>query len=727
MLIARSALDPISAETYTSLNKMYPDKRNSALKTTSYVVGAVSLGMLAIAVHASAQVPAPVLSWNFDESEGDHAAEQVRNANGLISGVYLHVPGVHGNALRLDGETSGVVVKGSALPDLAPAFTIEAWIVIDAYPWNWAPIADQRREEKAGFFFGVDSFGHLGLQAEIGGKWESATTNQQLPLKKWVQVAATFSSSTGMKLFVNGKPVESKPTSGAFASAAGEDLLIGRVRYSMLPAHWIHPEYKVWHSFDGILDELSIFNQALTPQQIATEYGKLQAPAGDVLPYPQLPSGRPGAGPFGAYSTTLKYDELWDTPRRVGRDADVVVRFDNSPVRLVAWQGTNYIPAWVTENGKWYTDEFVEAVGAADCPGGEDCEPMSDKQNRYAHVRILENTPARAVIHVRYGQCEVENDTCANPDPLTGWTDWADDYYTIYPDEVAARKTVAWSSNLKVVPEFQETIVINQAGTRPEDNIQTDALTFVNMKGETHTYSWLHPPTVIAQPEGANIQAVNLKSEWKPFQIVLPDHPLISVYQGERTWSMFEWWNHWPVAQVKSSGISAIAPDRPSHSSLSHIEGQPWQRTSNSVTKIMLDGLTNRPAAELALLARSWASPPQMTVVGGDFQNKGYDPSQRAFVLERVSVGSAPLQLHFYANADSPLLNPAIVVEKWGEAAATLLVNGKPAAWGPVAWGNDARFGLVSKLEGSTLVVWLRMKAEVDTSIELRPVPAGTQ
>jgi hypothetical protein len=339
---------------------------------------------------------------------------------------------------------------------------------------------------------------------------------------------------------------------------------------------------------------------------------------------------------------------------------------------------------------------------------------MSDKQNRYAHVRILENTPARAVIHVRYGQCEVEHYDCANPDPLTGWTDWADDYYTIYPDEIAARKTVAWSSNLKVVPEFQETIIINQAGTRPEDNIQTDALTFVNMRGETHTYSWLHPPMAIAQPEGANIQAVNLKSEWKPFQIVLPDLPLISVYKGEKTWSMFEWWNHWPVAQVKSSGISAVAPDRPSHSSLSHIEGQPYQRTADSITKIMLDGLTNRPAAELAVLARSWASPPQMTVAGSGFIGGGYDPSQRAFFIDKHEDAARVLHLSFHATPDSPLLNPALVIRGWGESVPDLEVDGKP-----VAWGKDARYGLVRTLEGTTLVIWVRFQATGTTYIDL--------
>ena len=706
-------------------------------KISALVRLAVALSLLAGSVRGAAQLPAPVLSWHFDEGAGDRAREQVHDADGAISGVHLYRAGVQGTALWLDGETSGVLVKAAALPAAGSAMSVDAWIAIDAYPWNWAPIADQRERDNAGFFFGVDPFGHLGLQAEIGGHWQMLASTQTLPLKKWVHVAATIGAKGGMALYVDGEPVAGSQPPGDFQPAPAEDLLIGRIRYAELPEHWIHPKFPVWFSFDGLIDELNIYGVALSPEQVQAAYRRLKAPQGEALPMPKLPSGPPGAGPFGAFYATLKYDPLWDAPRRVGRDSDVVVRFDDAPVRLVAWQGTNYIPAWVTENGKWYTDEFVETWGAANCPGGEDCEPMSDKQNRYAHVRILENTPARTVIHVRYGQCEVEQDTCANPDPLTGWTDWADDYYTVYPDEVAARKTVAWSSKLDVAPEFQETIIINPAGTRPEDNIETDALTFVNMKGETHTYSWLHPPTAITEPVGANIQAVNLKSEWKPFQIVLPDKPLISVYQGERTWSMFEWWNHWPVAQVKSSGISAVAPDRPSHSSLSHIEGQLWQRTPDSITKIMLDGLSDRPAAELAVLARSWAWPPPAQVAGGPFHSKGYDPAQRAFVLEKSvpeksapeesapersvlenkGAGSHPLRLAFHASGGSPLLNPAVVVEGWGEAIPELRVNGKP-----VAWGKDARYGLVGRLEGSTLVVWLRMAAETETSIELSPV-----
>src|SRR6202030_1698342 len=183
--------------------------------------------------------------------------------------------------------------------------------------------------------------------------------------------------------------------------------------------------YAVWYSLDGLLDEVRLFDRALTADEVQRRFDNLHATQEQVLPWPVLPSGPPRKGRVGAYYTHLSYEDIWDDPRRVGPDSDVVVRFDREPIRLVFWQGTNYIPAWVSENGKWYTDEFLETGGPEDCPGGEDCEPMSDKQNRYSYIRILESTAARAVLHFRYGQCEVENATCANPDPLTGWTDVA--------------------------------------------------------------------------------------------------------------------------------------------------------------------------------------------------------------------------------------------------------------------------------------------------------------
>ena len=120
-------------------------------------------------------------------------------------------------------------------------------------------------------------------------------------------------------------------------------------------------------------------------------------------------------------------------------------------MRLVFWQGTNYVPAWVTGDGKWYTDEFMETWGEG-CPGAGDCEPMSDKQSRYSRASIIESSPARAIVHWRYSLADARTYLGGHPDPLTGWTDWGDETWTVYPDGVAIRKQELWSSGVATRP-----------------------------------------------------------------------------------------------------------------------------------------------------------------------------------------------------------------------------------------------------------------------------------
>lgn len=679
------------------------------------------LVVMGLSVTAPAQMPDPVAKWTFDESKGPIVHDSVSHDETQIKGIYKRVAGVSGNALRFDGNTTSLIKSAETSPQLNGSFSLEAWIAINTYPWNWVPIADQRRDERAGYFFGIDGYGHLGFQVAVNGIWRSLTSTSQIELKKWTHVVASFDGSRGLSIFVNGSLAGELAVQGTMSPPDDEQLIVGRVREETLPALWLHPKLPVWYSFDGLIDELSIYNQSLTSQQVTKQYSALRPANLNALPWPVFPSGPPGPGPFGAYYATLKYDELWEAPRRVGRDSDVVVRFDDLPIRFVFWQGTNYIPAWVTENGKWYTDAFMETWGRG-CPYGEDCEPMSDRQNRYTHVRILESSPARAVVHFRYGLCEVEQYICANPDEATGWPDWADEYYTIYPDGSAVRKQVMWTSKFaqeRTGREFQESIVIDTPGTRPEDNINTDALTLANLNGETATYSWASQvPKKFDRPQNPNIQVVNLKSSWKPFQIVAPEKAKVKPYDERNPFSIFAWWNHWPVAQVISSGINATAPDKPAHSSLSHIEGQPIAMTDNSVTKLMLAGLTTQSATDLVPLAKSWLSPPVIKLSSDSFRSEGYDPTQRAFVLTRTAAGgTGALHATLEASAQSPLVNPAVVIENWGDSIPQLKLNGKP-----VSWGTDFRVGLITMLERSRLVIWMKMRAVEQITIDLVPI-----
>lgn len=668
---------------------------------------------ICISQPAWSQVDQPLARWNFDENRAGEAHDSIRGIDDPIAGYYKVVPGVTETALRLDGESTVIRRASAQAPKPDRGLTIEAFIAVNAYPWNWVPIVDQSRAQQAGYFFGIDASGRLSLQVSVQGKWQSVSSNAPLPLREWADVAGVYDPGQGIKLFLNGKKVGELAVQGALNLAPEQDLLIGRVRQALVPTNAIHPKYPVWYSFDGILGDLRIYGEPLLDREIEHEFaGVNPLPAPPLVP-PVLPSGPPGSGAFGAFYTTLHYDDLWDAARRIGPDSDVVVRFDQYPVRLVFWQGTSYGGDWVTENNKWYTDEFVESMSRL---GGGDFEPMSDKQDRYSHVRIVENNDARIVVHWRYAQCECEQYLGNYPDPLTGWTDWADEYFTIYPDGVAARKIVAWTTNLKAWHEFQETIVINGAGTRPEDNINPEALTIANMNGESDTYTWLdHPPVGASHLAHPNIQVVNLKSTWKPFQIVPPEHASIVPYTGEKTFAMFEWWNHWPVTQVASSGISAYAPDRASHSSLSHLVWAPSATASNSITKIMLAGMTTQSALDLLPLARSWLSAPPVNLKGEGFTSQGYDQSQRAYVVSRTAPSSpAHLQMELQASRDSPLENPAFVFKQWGDDAPSLKVNGKALTRGPAF-----RYGFVPHLEGDDLVIWLQLETISPVRIDI--------
>ena len=59
----------------------------------------------------------------------------------------------------------------------------------------------------------------------------------------------------------------------------------------------------------------------------------------------RMPSGPKGPGRFGAGYCKLKYYEQWDALWRVDEHPDVLVRFDQTPVRVVFWRGSRYSPA----------------------------------------------------------------------------------------------------------------------------------------------------------------------------------------------------------------------------------------------------------------------------------------------------------------------------------------------------------------------------------------------
>ena len=437
----------------------------------------------------------------------------------------------------------------------------------------------------------------------------------------------------------------------------------------------------------------------------------------------RLPSGSKSKNKFGAYYTTLKYNLDWDKHWRIGDFADVVVNFGQPGYKFVFWRGTSYIPCWVTETGIWYTNEFVERRGFHS-PNTEGCvEPMSDKQCRYSHARIIESSDARVVVHWRYAPVDVHYEHPFT-DAVTGWSDWVDEVYTLYPSGVGVREITVKTNRPDLWMEFQEAIVINQPGTMPEDNIEAGAISLANMDGQSKTYYWTEEggPEFEEGPDHASIMKVNLKAEYSPFALVAPpteDGNLITSYLGHAPTSIFNFWDHWPVSQDASDGRTATSAARPSHSSLGHIglpgnadvEWKPYRAEGISRTKIMLHGMTNKTVESLVPLAKSWLNAPDLKIKEGKFCSIGYDPAQAAYIIES-SASDSPETLSFLlaANKQSPIINPAFVIRDWDFKDIQVKLDGEI-----LKEGKDLRLGHPETIEEKTIIVWIRHQAEKET------------
>jgi hypothetical protein len=475
---------------------------------------------------------------------------------------------------------------------------------------------------------------------------------------------------------------------------------------------------------DGVLDEVRIAATVKTGEAFRREVAAIKDPPEPALSRrDRFPRGPVGSGRFGAFYARLDYYKEWDDLWRVSEVPDLFVRFDQSPVQLVFWRGTSFVPCWVTENDIWYTNEWLETWGEDVVSSAE---PIMDRQCRYSHVRLVEDTEARVVVHWRYALNDASYDFAAVGDDGRG--EWCDEFHILYPDQVGVRKMQLHYSRPERKHDWVEQIVVLPPGRYPDEVIEREAVSLVNMAGEVRTYSWHDDiEKEMPEPRGANISYVHLKSTYRPFLIVSPN-PVKTV---EGTWeapffrsyaahmargfrpdpvpSVYGWWNHWPVAQVPGDGRWVTTPDRPSHFNLTtFVQWEDHETTRNTRTRIMLQGMTNKKAAGLVPLARSWLHAPKVTLGSEACRGGHYDPSERAYLLEKVLPDDAgPCTLVVKASADRPLLNPGVIIRNWGREPATLRVNGR--AGKP---GEAFRQGIRSRAEGDDLILWVRLEAQ---------------
>jgi hypothetical protein len=658
----------------------------------------------------------PAFWLKFDEgvksrkyNEKDLTYDAVSGNPSIVKGnITLYKSGISGTALAFDGYDSKVVIPYDQLPYMANGFTIDAWVAIGAYPWNWAPIIDLISDDK--LYFGINDIGQLGFTYSRRRDTLKIVSDEEIPINKWTHVAVTVNPSINkVAIFINGKEVKEKQVEFKRMSITDRDAFVGLNRIPMRTTYHVSRDYPPYirtpegnqpglFGLEGLIDELKIFSSPLTTDEVYNVYNS-EKPTDEIINNPDLEKRiLPGevdgknAEKFGAYYTKLKYHDLWDNLWRTSDYPDIVVRFDNLPASVVYWRGTNYGPGWVTENNRWMSDQSCESSDYYGC-----AEHMADKQNRYSHVRIIENNPARVVIHWRYATTDITYS-------IINRKSWADEYHYIYPDGTAIRHVTFHEEN----PGWQDVQFLTPAGESPEDQINLQALTVANLKGEIEKMDWTNgiPKNNI---KNAVISVLNFKSDYKVI-VIYPENqikeiePWGDIERFDKSKNHFAGpWNHWPVSQMPNDGRYAPKQDRVTSSALGGADPRDFA----------LYGFTDKDIKDLIPLGRFFNRSPAIEIIKGASEAK-FVQSEKAYY---VDFTGPVLSFKINASEESPMVNPAFVIKNWKNHHVKLTIDGKS-----INHGKDFRYGVEYDVEGKPqLIVWIKYRSEKKTEFVFSP------
>jgi N-acetylneuraminic acid mutarotase len=213
-------------------------------------------GDIQITPHAVA-VPAGVVSWW--PAEGN-AVDIVRGNNGTLVGGASFAPGEVGQAFNLNGPGQSIAVRGPT--SVSGPRTIEGWVFPRANATNLGLPILTSGTTFAGDFFGIEGAVSLqtaqpyDLYVDHWGSALSASTVAVTP-NAWNYVAVTY-DGTKISFYVNGQ---------AAGSVSGKFFNYSNMNTFRIGGNTIGGSTTTT-SFHGEIDELTLYNRALSLQEI---------------------------------------------------------------------------------------------------------------------------------------------------------------------------------------------------------------------------------------------------------------------------------------------------------------------------------------------------------------------------------------------------------------------------------------------------------------------------
>ena len=236
-------------------------------RTKIFILAVSATTVLMFTTMAEAQVVEDglVSYWTFDEADidGKTVIDIWGENDGTIQGGAKGNEGKVGEALEFDGADSRVEVLNNESLALSDEFTVEAWVMVNKFVTNAAVVA---KGTGSGFF----ALEVVDIAAAPNG-WKvrinagGNAQGQDFPDNKtgeWYHLVMVVDGrgAKGLKLYVDGElqkePIDS---SAVGVLTCPEHLYIG---YEQRNNMW----------FNGVIDEVRIYNRALTDKEIKKNF-----------------------------------------------------------------------------------------------------------------------------------------------------------------------------------------------------------------------------------------------------------------------------------------------------------------------------------------------------------------------------------------------------------------------------------------------------------------------
>jgi hypothetical protein len=355
---------------------------------------------LVLVVHVIRLNAAPVLvaAYNFNQGAGTTLTDVSGNSNhgALTNGPVWTAAGRYGGALTFDGANDFVSINDAASLDLSTGMTLEAW-VRPATNSGWRTVILKETPGNLAYcIYASQTVQRPGTEIRVGSNVYNSSGTAALATNAWTHLASTYDGSI-LRLYVNGVQTASRAVSGSLVQSSNP-LRIG--------GNLVWGEY-----FRGQIDDVRIYNGALTQSQIQSDMATpVAAAAQDAVP-PSVSMTAPADGSTvsgtvtlsaqasdnvgvasvqflrngaatGSADTTSPYSITWDTATApngtytlAARAADaagnaatspvVTVTVDNPPRLLISQPANNAVITGTTVNVTYAGAGDVSAVARA--------------------------------------------------------------------------------------------------------------------------------------------------------------------------------------------------------------------------------------------------------------------------------------------------------------------------------------------------------------------------